>query len=812
MGIFIFFIVFLVTIFLLCAYWGKAFSGVAITLGLLLFYFSLLYKLHIITTLAWCVYSTILIITYINPIRRRLFSKLIFTFLKKSLPQLGDSEKIALESGTVWFEKEFFSGNPNWKWLLDYKITRLSNKELDFLNGPVEELCQMIDDWKILKNRDLTPEIWAYIKQHRFLGMIIPEEYDGLGFTSAAHSAVIAKIASRSFTVAVTVMVPNSLGPAELILHYGTQKQKEFYLPRLALGEEIPCFALTEPNAGSDAGSITSSGIICRENFNGQEELGIRLNWNKRYITLGPVCTIIGLAFRLYDPEELLNGKKDYGITCALIPSHLSGINIGKRHDPMGVPFQNGPNQGKDVFVPLDYIIGGQGQAGKGWGMLMETLSVGRSISLPAVSVAAIQLATRTISSYCTVRKQFNTQIGKFEGVQEPLARLGAMAYATNATRLLTVAAVDRGERPAVISAIAKCYLTNIMRDCMNDALDIHAGAAICLGPRNILANSYMTAPIGITVEGSNILTRSMIIYGQGVTRCHPYINKIMTAIMEDNTNILDKAFIGYLNFIATNAVRTFINSITKAYLIHVKAPRIIARYLQQLTQLSSSFALLSDAALISLGGNLKRKEKISGRMSDALAWLYICSATIKHFHDGGYLSQHEPFLHWNCQNALYKVQTALSGIIENLPSSGLVRKSLKMLVFPLGLNLRPPSDKLGSEIANSLLDNPKDHLQIAPNIFTPPKNEIGRGKLEGALPLIISAYKIQERIHEATRSKKIKESPNIRIEDTALSSGIISKVEYDEIMHLKLLYDEIIQVDAFTPQEFLHQGYEKTI
>ena len=467
----------------------------------------------------------------IQAIRRPLISAQVMRLVRAILPTMGDTERIALEAGTVWWDGDLFSGKPDWRKLLDLELQALSERERAFLDGPVEELCRMIDDWQINLDRDLSPEVWDFLKRERFFGMIVPEEHGGLGFSAIGHSAVVVKISSRSVTAAVTVMVPNSLGPAELILHYGTESQKKYYLPRLARGEEVPCFALTEPHAGSDAASGRSSGVVCRGVYEGKDVLGIRLNWNKRYITLAPVATVIGLAFRLFDPDGLLGGEEDIGITCALIPRDVQGITIGNRHDPMGVPFQNGPTSGADVFVPVDFVIGGQDGVGQGWKMLMESLAAGRSVSLPSLSVAAVELAARATGAYATVREQFNTPIGRFEGIEEPLARTAAGAYYMNAARILTCGAVDAGEKPAVLSAIVKAYLTENMRAIINDAMDVLAGAAICRGPRNIVGRPYIGIPIGITVEGANILTRSLIIYGQGAIRSHPFVRDEMEAV-----------------------------------------------------------------------------------------------------------------------------------------------------------------------------------------------------------------------------------------------------------------------------------------
>jgi len=566
----------------------------------------------------------------IPAVRQRTIGGLVMRSIARILPRIGETERIALAAGTVWWDGDLFSGNPDWDKLLAFTPQPLSQEERDFLDGPVEEFCGMVNEWDVVQNRDLPPEAWDFIKRRGFLGMIIPKEFGGLGFSAAAHSAVVTKVASRSVTAAVTVMVPNSLGPAELLLHYGTDDQKRHYLPRLAVGEEIPCFALTGPEAGSDAAATQSVGIVSRGTYEGKEVLGMRLTWRKRYITLGPVATVIGLAFRLRDPDGLLGGDEDLGITCALIPAGLPGIEIGERHDPMGVPFHNGPTLGTDVFVPLDFIIGGRELAGDGWLMLMESLSAGRSISLPSLAVASAELVTRVVGAYATVREQFDTPIGRFEGIEEPLARIGGLTYVMNAARVLTAGAVDAGEKPAVLSAIVKAYLTESMRTVVNDAMDIRAGAAICRGPRNILANAYQAVPIGITVEGANILTRSMIIYGQGAIRSHPYTQDEIEAVAEGDLARFDRAFFGHMGHVVSNALRALLLGLTGGMLARVPGNRRTRRYFGQLTRMSAAFSIVSDTTMATLGGALKRREKISGRLADALAWMYFGSAALK--------------------------------------------------------------------------------------------------------------------------------------------------------------------------------------
>ncbi len=730
-------------------------------------------------------------------IRRRVIAAPIMGLVRSFLPRIGETERIALEAGTVWWDGELFSGNPDWRWLLDFKLKPLSEREQAFLDGPVEELCRMIDDWRIAQDRDLPPEAWDFMKRERFFGMIVPEEYGGLGFSAIANSAVVTKVSSRSVAAGCTVMVPNSLGPAELILHYGTEAQKDHYLPRLARGEEVPCFALTEPHAGSDAASGRATGVVGLGTFDGEEVTGIRLNWQKRYITLAPVATVIGLSFRLLDPDGLLGGEEDRGITCALIPRHIPGIGIGDRHDPMGVAFQNGPITGTDVFVPLDFVIGGVDGVGQGWRMLMDCLAAGRAISLPALSVAAIELAARTTGAYATVREQFGMPIGRFEGIEEALARIGGNAYMMNAARVLTCGAVDAGEKPAVLSAIVKAYLTESMRACVADAMDILAGAAVCRGPGNDLSRIYTAVPIGITVEGANILTRSLIIFGQGSIRCHPFVQDEMQAIAENDLGRFDRAFFGHLGFVFSNAVRAFGLAITQGRLAKVPGTRSTAPYFRALTRLSAAFALVTDTALGTMGGALKRREKISGRLADALAWMYIASAALKRFHDDGHPGSDLPFLRWSCDLALYKIEGALRGVLDNLPNrpaAALVR----LLAFPMGARARPPGDDLGAEVARGLLDGNEARLRLSADIFVPGAGEDGLGKLEAALELVVLAQGVQRKIRDAVRSGDLEAGPADTIAERAAAKGIITADERRRAEAAEKARDAVIQVGAY--------------
>ena len=738
----------------------------------------------------------------IPALRASLLSRWIMRVMASVLPRIGETERVALEAGTVWFDGDLFSGSPDWQKLLDFSVRNLSEKEQAFLDGPVEELCRMLDEWSIVRARDLPPGVWAHLKRHGFFGMIIPESYGGLGFSAAAHSAVVVKVASRSITAAVTVMVPNSLGPAELLLHYGTDEQKQHYLPRLASGEELPCFALTGPEAGSDAAATQSVGIVCRGTYDGKELLGMRLSWRKRYITLGPVASVIGLAFRMLDPDHLLGDREDLGITCALVPASLPGVKIGARHDPMGVPFQNGPNWGRDVFVPLEFIIGGPNMAGQGWRMLMDSLAAGRSISLPALAVSSVQLATRVTGAYATVREQFDTPIGRFEGIEEPLARIGGLAYLMNAARILTAGAVDAGEKPSVLSAVVKAYLTEGMRQAMGDAMDIRAGAAICRGPRNILAHAYQAVPVGITVEGANILTRSMIIYGQGAIRCHPFVQKELRAVAEGDLPGFDRAFFGHVGHVACNAARAFLLALTGSRLAGAPGGPVAGRYFQQLSRMSATFALVSDVAMGTLGGTLKRREKISGRLADALAWMYLGSAALKRFVDQGRPERDLAFVQYSCDLALHHVQTAIVGVLDNLPNR-FAAALLYPVVFPVGARYRPPSDRVGAQVARGLLEDRAARLSLTSGIYIPPPDEPGLGHLEAALDRAVEALEVETQIRDAVRAGTLDRAPGDELLENALAAGVITPEQRQVVLDADEIRNEVIKVDAFDPQTF---------
>ncbi|MEM7166259.1 MAG: acyl-CoA dehydrogenase [Planctomycetota bacterium] len=751
---------------------------------------------------ALCLFVAAVIFVGSPFLRRRFVTGTVMKKLGAAMPTMSETERVALEAGSVWWDGELFSGKPNWKSVFDFQVQPLNAEERAFLDGPVEELCAMLDDFQIQQDQDLPPEVWSFLKEHRFFGMIIPKEHGGLGFSGAAHSAVVTRLSSASVAASVTVMVPNSLGPAELLLHYGTDEQKEYYLHRLAAGEEIPCFALTEPNAGSDAASISSNGIVCHGTFDGKDVVGIRLNWNKRYITLSPIATVLGLAFQLRDPEAILGDQEDLGITCALIPHDLPGVELGKRHDPLQIPFLNGPTVGEDVFIPLDFIIGGQAQAGKGWLMLMQCLAAGRGISLPSLSTGAAQIATRTVGTYGNIREQFNVPIGAFEGIDERIARIAGLTYSMNATRVLSAAAVDAGHKPAVISAIAKHYMTELMRVTINDAMDVQAGAAICRGPRNVLAGAYSAIPVGITVEGANILTRTLIIYGQGAIRCHPYIQEQMAAIAENDLRRFDRAFFCHAGFTTSNLFRAFVYGMTNGRPLRSSETGLPATYLAQLQRYSAAFVTLSDVAMGVLGGALKRKEKISGRFADALGWMYLCTATLKHFRDCGSKKAEEPLLQWSCEYGLYQVEQALLGVLDNFPVRPLAW-GLRRLCFPLGARRRLPSDRLGSQVSRAVLSDKELLESLSGDIYMPPADRAGLGALNAAADKARAALLVKKIVSDAVRAKKLDKQPRATLYTRALEADVITRDELATIEAANEARNDAVQVDAFgAPRE----------
>jgi acyl-CoA dehydrogenase len=745
------------------------------------------------------------LVTGIEPLRRLVLTPPLLRIVGGILPRMSETERAALEAGTVWWDGELFSGAPNWEKLLAFQPRELSAREQEFLSGPVEELCRRLDDFQVTRDGDLPGPIWDFIKDRGFMGMIIPREHGGLGFSALMNSAVVTRLSSRCVTAAVTVMVPNSLGPAELLVHYGTEEQKRYFLPRLARGEEVPCFALTEPWAGSDAASMRSSGVVCRGNHAGREVLGIRLNWNKRYITLAPGGTLLGLAFKLSDPEHLLGATVELGITLALIPIDTPGVECGRRHDPMGIPFLNGPTTGADVFVPVDAIIGGPAMAGKGWRMLMQCLSAGRGISLPALSVGAAQLATRTVGAYATLREQFNLSIGRFEGIEERLARIAGLTYIVDAGRRMTVGAIDAGEKPGVVTAIMKAYSTEAMRTVINDAMDIVGGAGVCRGPRNVLAHAYQAVPIGITVEGANILTRTMIIFGQGAIRCHPWVQAEMKGAAEKNLAEFDRAFFGHVNFVFQNLGRAWFLGVSNGAFASAPVSGPAGSFMRQLTRLSSAFALVCDFAMGTLGGSLKRKETITGRLADALAWQYLASAAVKRFVADGSPERDRHVFRWSMEHALFQIQTALAGVLDNLPNRA-AAGVLRPIVFPLGQRLKPPSDRLGSQVASELLEDRPLRLALTGDIYLPAEEEPGLGQLEAALDKVMAALPAREKIREAQRARKLERGLDEKVLAQAVQSGVITPQERELIRSGEAARSEAVQVDAFEPAA-MHAG-----
>lgn len=756
----------------------------------------------------WVIFLGIAIPLNVPALRRSVLTKRVFTWFRSTLPSLSATETAALEAGTVWWDADLFTGRPNWQKLLAYPVSRLSEEERAFLDGPVEELCRLVDDWDVTHNRlDLPPQAWQFIRQHGFFGLIIPQEYGGKGFSALAHSEITMKLASHCGDLGSTVMVPNSLGPAELLIRYGTEQQRNYYLPRLARGEEIPCFALTGPEAGSDAGSIPDTGVVCKGNWNGEEIIGLRLNWEKRYITLGPVATLLGLAFKGYDPERLLGEQEELGITLALIPTDTPGVDIGRRHFPLNAAFMNGPNRGRDVFIPLDWIIGGRERIGQGWAMLMDCLAVGRSISLPSGATALAKKTALTTGGYARIRRQFQVPIGEFEGVQEALARIGGHAYVMDAARKLTVSAIDQGEEPAVLSAVVKYHLTERMRACINDAMDIHGGKGICLGPNNYLGRVYQTVPISITVEGSNILTRNMMIFGQGALRAHPYLLAELLAARnpdaETGLGEFDRLLVKHAGLLVSNAGRAFLLGISRGWLIPGAGTAPTRHYYRQLSRMAAAFALTADVCMLTLGNSLKRRERISARLGDLLSYLYLASATLKRYEDQGGRREDLPLVQWALEDALCVMQGRLDEILENLPSRP-AALLLRLLIFPSGRWYRPPADALGKRIAH-LLMQPGDSLErLVAGIYRSKDPRDAVGRLEDAWAKIIAAEPAERKIHEARRSGKLALHWSADPVEAANKAGVISPQEAEILRQAEQTRRGVIVVDDFDPQELV--------
>ncbi|MHA6964931.1 acyl-CoA dehydrogenase FadE [Zobellella denitrificans] len=756
--------------------------------------------------LVWLLFAVVAAVLNLPALRHGLLSRPLFKVYKGLMPEMSRTEKEAIEAGTTWWEAELFRGKPNWQTLHNYPRPRLSEEEQAFMDGPVETVCRMTNDWEVTHERaDLSPEVWAYLKEHKFFAMIIKKEYGGLEFSAYAQSRVLQKLCSTSAVLASTVGVPNSLGPGELLQHYGTKEQKDHYLPRLARGEEIPCFALTSPEAGSDAGAIPDYGVVCLSEWQGKEVLGMRITWNKRYITLAPVATVLGLAFKLRDPERLLGGEEELGITCALIPTSTPGVNIGRRHFPLNVPFQNGPTQGKDVFVPIDTIIGGQEMAGQGWRMLVECLSVGRGITLPSNGTAGSRVSALASGAYSRIRRQFKLPIGRMEGIEEPLARLGGNAYLSDAASMLTVTGIDLGEKPSVISAIVKYHLTDRSQRSIIDAMDIHGGKGICMGPNNYLARGYQGAPIAITVEGANILTRSMIIYGQGAIRCHPYVLAEMLSVQEPDAKKalaqFDRALFGHLGFALGNFARSAWFGLTGARLSPAPVKDATARYYRQMNRLSANLGLLSDLAMATLGGELKRKERLSARLGDILSQLYLVSATLKRFNDEGRPAEVLPLVHWACQDGLYRAQVALVELLDNFPARGLGRV-LKLLLMPFGAPLKRPSDRLDHQVARLLQTPGLARNSLAGDLYLTAEEGNPLGMLEQALTDILRAEPVFDKATRAVGRRPF--TMLDQLAEEALAAGAISQEEAALLTAAEASRLRTINVDDFDPLELV--------
>lgn len=745
----------------------------------------------------------------VNPIRKLFVSKYLFRLVSKSMPVMSSTEREALEAGSVSWEGDLFSGAPDFSILLNAPTVKLTNEEQAFLAGPATILCRMLNDWDITHNRaDLPEEVWTYIKEQRFLGMIIPKQYGGLEFSATAQMSVIVKLYGQSITAASTVSVPNSLGPAELLLKYGTDEQKNYYLPRLANGREIPCFALTGPNAGSDAASIPDQGIVCREVIDGKEVLGLRLTWNKRYITLCPVATVIGLAFRLFDPENLLGKGIDVGISCALVPANTPGVIRGRRHFPLNTAFMNGPTQGKNVFVPIDCLIGGAEMAGHGWRMLMECLSAGRAIGLPSSASGGAQVVSLASGAYARVRKQFNQPIAKFEGIEEPLARIAGNTYIIDAALTMTAAAIDHGAKPAVAGAILKYHTTERSRQLVTDAMDIHGGKGICLGPNNYLGRGYQGSPISITVEGANILSRSLIIFGQGAIRCHPYVYPEIESIRKNDLNAFDKAIWGHFGFILSNLTKSLVFALTDARL--TRAPTgVTQRYYQILHRYSSNLAFLADFSMIMLGGELKRKEKLSARLGDVLSYLYLVSAVLKRFHEEGELPTDLPLVDWSCQQLFYECEAAIHGVISNFPSRA-ARVLLKLILQPFGSQRKKPSDRLGHQLALLLTEPNETRKRLSRLTFCEPTENCPLGRLEEAFHKICAVEELEKRVQRAVKGGILRSLTLLEQINEASAHGVLSKEEAYRLQDAELARQSVIAVDDFDPSELARSFQER--
>ena len=746
----------------------------------------------------WIPYGVLVVVFNIGPLRRQVSAGLMRLMeALQFLPTISETEQTAIEAGSVWMDGELFSGKPDFEKTLNQLYPELTDEEQAFLDGPCEEVCDIVDDWDVHQRGDLSAETWDYLKENGFFGLIIPEKYGGKGFSVAARSAVVQKLGGHSVPLAITVMVPNSLGPGELLLHYGTDEQQDHYLPRLASGEILPSFALTEPNAGSDAGAMESTGEVFEDE---DGELKLRLNWEKRYISLAAISGVLGLAFKLRDPENHLGKGKDLGITCALVPTDTPGVRLGRRHDPLGVAFFNCPTEGDDVVLPLDAIIGGTDGAGRGWAMLMDALSAGRGIMLPAQAVGGGKYVTRVAGGHAAIREQFGLSIGKFEGIEEPLSRIAGYTYIMDAARHYTNGAVDRGEKPGVVSAIMKYNTTEMQRDLVNDGMDVLAGNAISRGPNNLLGLAYQALPISITVEGANILTRTMMIFGQGAIRCHPYALKEIEALMEGDTKKFDDAFWSHVGHVVRNGFRAFGLSLTRGRLASSPVSGPAAPYYRKMAWASASFAFFADLAMGSLGGALKRKEKITGRFADILSWMYLGTAVLTRFEKEGRPEEQEPFLHWSMQYAFAQMQEAFEGLFDNLKVPGLTWL-LRLVVAPWSrLNTIGdlPSDDLGGTIARAIQEKDGAREWLTEDLYVPEDTDQPLGELEHAFRLSREAYHVGQTIKDAVRDGTLPKKRPHQLLDAAVEQGVITEEERALVHRADAAREQYIQVDEF--------------
>jgi acyl-CoA dehydrogenase len=776
-----------------------------IVMGGVLIFASLFWSLGIaLNIIFWLIFLSVAALANISSLRIFLFSRPFFTYFRKILPPMSSTEREALDAGDVWWEGDLFTGRPNWRKLHAIPKPVLTSEERTFIDNQVATLCGLLDDWQISKSGDLSPDAWAYLKKEGFFGLVIDKKYGGKGFSAVAHSEVITRIATRSMAAAVTTMVPNSLGPGELLHHYGTQEQKDYYLPRLAAAQEIPCFALTSLEGGSDAGAMQDSGIVCRGIYDNQEVIGIRLNWCKRYITLAPIATVLGLAFKLYDPEHLLGLKDEIGITVCLLPTNYPGVKCGERHSPMGINFMNGPTEGKDVFIPLDFIIGGPKMIGRGWRMLMECLSIGRAISLPALGSAVCSLNYATTGMYARLRKQFKVSLGQFEGIQEAMAEIAGYTYMAEASRWMTASAVDLKVKPSVASAIQKYHATEMARLVCDHGMDIHAGRAVQMGPRNYLALAYMAIPIAITVEGANILTRNLIIFGQGAIRCHPYVFDEMEAAALPNPvqglEKFDQALKSHIGYTISNLIRAISFGITNARF--VKVPKnSLSTYYRQLTRMSTALALTSDFAMLLLGGELKRKERLSARLGDVLSHLYLASTVIKYYADEGFPADDLPYVEWCLQSALCTIQEAFDEFFSNF-KPGWIARCLKACIFPLGRAYCAPADKLESVLAVSMMTPSKVHERMMKNVYVGNKTDDPVRRLVVAYELDIKLAPVRYKIKQAIAAGVIKNNTKEAIVvEAAARVGVITADERTELENCNEMIKDVLEVDAFAPE-----------